>query len=71
MAAPWLFGIGEGYATTMPRRPSATRRWLTAATWPVGVALTSWDYMWRITPMRREEASIAALFKNLGRLLLA
>lgn len=39
----------------MPRRPPATRRWLTAATWPVGVALTSWDYMWRSTPMHRRE----------------
>lgn len=39
----------------MPRRPSPTRRWLTAATWPVGVALTSWDYMWRITPLHRRE----------------
>src|SRR5579875_3110553 len=44
----------------MPRRPPATRRWLTAATWPVGLALTSWDYMWRITPMRRAEASVPA-----------
>jgi hypothetical protein len=41
----------------MPKRPSATRRWLTAATWPVGIGLTSWDYMWRITPLRRREAS--------------
>ena len=41
----------------MPRRPSATRRWLTAATWPIGIGLTSWDYMWRTTPMRRKEAS--------------
>ena len=40
----------------MPKRPAATRRWLTAATWPVGIALTSWDYMWRTTPMRRQEA---------------
>ncbi|MBV8940525.1 MAG: DUF1990 family protein [Solirubrobacterales bacterium] len=40
----------------MPRRTSATRRWLTAATWPIGVGLTSWDYMWRTTPMRRKEA---------------
>jgi hypothetical protein len=39
----------------MPRRPSATRRWLTAATWPVGVALTAWDYMWRSTPLHRTE----------------
>src|ERR1700753_619880 len=40
----------------MPTRPSAARRWLTAATWPLGIALTSWDYMWRTTPMRRHEA---------------
>jgi hypothetical protein len=39
----------------MPRRPPATRRWLTAATWPVGVTLTSWDYMWRSTPLHRHE----------------
>jgi hypothetical protein len=39
----------------MPRRPSALNRWLTAATWPLGVTLTSWDYMWRTTPMRRHE----------------
>lgn len=41
----------------MPRRPSATSRWLTALTWPVGVGLTSWDYMWRSTPMHRREVS--------------
>jgi Domain of unknown function (DUF1990) len=40
----------------MPRHLTATRRWLTAAAWPIGVALTSWDYMWRTTPMRRKEA---------------
>src|SRR5689334_3772227 len=39
----------------MPQRPTATRRWLTATTWPIGIALTSWDYMWRTTPMRRRE----------------
>lgn len=39
----------------MPRRPPTTRRWLTAATWPIGVALTSWDYMWRVTPLHRRE----------------
>ena len=39
----------------MPRRPTATRRWLIAATWPVGIALTAWDYMWRSTPMYRSE----------------
>jgi hypothetical protein len=30
-------------------------RTLTAARWPLGVALTSWAYMWRITPMHRVE----------------
>ncbi len=41
----------------MPRRPRFTQRWLTAATWPVGVALTSWDYMWRTTVMHRREVA--------------
>ena len=41
----------------MPQRPTATRRWLTAITWPAGIGLTSWDYMWRTTPMRRKEAA--------------
>src|ERR1700735_180510 len=41
----------------MPRRPSFTRRWTTAATWPVGVSLTAWDYMWRTTVMHRREAT--------------
>ena len=41
----------------MPKRPRPITRWLTAATWPVGVALTSWDYMWRTTAMRRRETS--------------
>jgi hypothetical protein len=41
----------------MPRRPRVARRWLTAATWPVGIALTSWDYMWRTTVMRRREVA--------------
>jgi uncharacterized protein (UPF0548 family) len=27
------------------------------ATWPVGIALTSWDYLWRTTPMHRLEFS--------------
>jgi hypothetical protein len=39
----------------MPRRPPVTRRWLTALTWPVGVGLTSWDYLWRTTVMHRAE----------------
>jgi Domain of unknown function (DUF1990) len=41
----------------VPRRPPLTRRLATAARWPVGIALTSWSYMWRTTPFhRREEA---------------
>src|SRR5947209_8233498 len=44
----------------MPRRQPIVRRWLTAASWPLGVALTSWDYMWRSTPMHRSEADVAA-----------
>jgi hypothetical protein len=27
----------------------------TAALWPVGIALTSWHYMWRTTPLHRSE----------------
>jgi hypothetical protein len=44
------------FGSMAPRRPPATRRWLTAATWPVGIALTSWDYMWRTTVLRRAES---------------
>jgi hypothetical protein len=39
----------------MPRRPTSSARWLLALTWPVGIALTSWDYMWRTTVMHRRE----------------
>jgi hypothetical protein len=39
----------------VPRRPSFTRRWRTALGWPVGIGLTSWDYMWRTTPLHRSE----------------
>ncbi len=39
------------------KRPTRTRRWLTAVTWPAGIALTSWDYMWRTTVMRRRETA--------------
>jgi hypothetical protein len=42
----------------MPNRPTATRRWLTALSWPFGIALTSWDYMWRTTPMHRREEEV-------------
>src|SRR3954454_22665041 len=39
----------------MPRRPSLPRRLDTATRWRVGVALTSWNYMWRTTPRHRSE----------------
>ena len=39
----------------MPRGISRSRRFATAARWPVGIALTSWQYMWRTTPMHRAE----------------
>jgi Domain of unknown function (DUF1990) len=39
----------------VPARLSLGRRISTAAVWPLGVALTSWDYMWRTTPMHRRE----------------
>jgi hypothetical protein len=40
----------------VPRRPPLARRLATAARWPVGIALTSWSYLWRTTPMHRSEA---------------
>lgn len=39
----------------MPNRPPLSRRLATAAAWPAGVALTSWNYLWRTTPMHRSE----------------
>jgi hypothetical protein len=37
----------------VPNSLGAPRRLLTAATWPFGLAITSWDYLWRTTPIRR------------------
>ncbi len=39
----------------MPRNISPWRRVTTATRWPVGVALTSWRYLWRLTPIHRSE----------------
>src|SRR3954469_17000065 len=39
----------------MPRRPPLPRRLRTAARCPLGVTLTSWQYMWRTTPFHRSE----------------
>jgi uncharacterized protein DUF1990 len=45
----------------VPRRPPFARRLATATRWPIGIALTSWSYMWRTTPMhRREETGVLA-----------
>jgi hypothetical protein len=41
----------------MPRRLSRSRRLRTATRWPVGIALTSWRYMWRTTPLHRTEVA--------------
>jgi hypothetical protein len=41
----------------MPKRPPLSRRLATAAAFPPGLALTSWNYMWRTTPMHRREES--------------
>lgn len=39
----------------MPVCVPLSRRLATTATWPVGVALTSWSYIWRTTPVHRTE----------------
>ena len=39
----------------MARKLPLRRRVGTAARWPVGVGLTFWRYLWRITPIRRSE----------------
>ena len=39
----------------MPSRLPPRRRLATAARWPVGVALTSWRYLWRTVPLHRAE----------------
>jgi hypothetical protein len=39
----------------MPKRATPHSRLLTAARWPLGVAATSWSYVWRVTPLHRRE----------------
>jgi len=39
----------------VPRKTSVAHRAVTAATWPVGIVLTGYAYVWRITPMSRAE----------------
>lgn len=40
----------------MKRRATATRRLRLLAQWPLGISLTSWRYMWRITALHRDES---------------
>ena len=44
----------------MPRRPSSSRRLATAAVWPAGILLTSWNYLWRTTALHRREVAGSA-----------
>jgi uncharacterized protein DUF1990 len=39
----------------MPRKQAFPQRLATASRWPLGVALTSWRYLWRTTPLYRDE----------------
>jgi hypothetical protein len=39
----------------MPRKQRFSARLATATRWPLGVALTSWRYLWRTTPLHRDE----------------
>jgi Domain of unknown function (DUF1990) len=39
----------------MPRKQGFPKRLATASRWPMGVALTSWRYLWRTTPLHRDE----------------
>jgi hypothetical protein len=41
----------------MPKSPGAAAQLKIASRWPLGVALTSWRYMWRTTPMHRRETT--------------
>src|SRR5690242_12063670 len=51
---------GAGTRAPMSNRLSFGRRLWTAALWPVGIGLTSWNYMWRTTPMHRSEEAGSA-----------
>ena len=49
----------------MPRQQSFARRWFTAVSWPAGITLTSWDYMWRSTVLHRREEVESAVADHL------
>ena len=44
----------------MPRKQGFPQRLATATRWPTGVALTSWRYLWRTTPLYRDEVEGSA-----------
>ena len=44
----------------MSRARTRSRRLPTALGWPWGIAITSWDYMWRTTPLHRSERAGSA-----------
>ena len=39
----------------MPDRATPLSRFLVAARWPLGLVLTSWSYLWRVTPLHRRD----------------
>jgi hypothetical protein len=45
----------RGYPQAVNRKLPLARSLAIASRWPVGIALTSWRYMWRTTPMHRSE----------------
>jgi alkanesulfonate monooxygenase SsuD/methylene tetrahydromethanopterin reductase-like flavin-dependent oxidoreductase (luciferase family) len=55
--AAFIRGLEWVSARLVSSRLSLQRRLWTAALWPTGIALTSWDYMWRTTPMHRSETT--------------
>jgi uncharacterized protein (UPF0548 family) len=44
-----------GTGSEVSRRQPQSKRLRTAARWPLGVALTGWRYLWRLTPIERWE----------------
>jgi hypothetical protein len=48
---------GAGYSWIVATRQTRSRRLATALRWPVGVTLTAWRYLWRTTPIYREEVA--------------
>jgi uncharacterized protein (UPF0548 family) len=56
VSIPGVYPAGTlGYTGVVAERLSRSTSIATATRWPVGVALTSWRYLWRTTPMHRSE----------------